>query len=208
MNCSHSNIFNLQLYEVLLSWHVWLQFISVNCDCIKVWQFLSILSLTDIFVFSYFLMFEKIIFVNVCWCTCMPIYLDYWVQFWHLLLFATHFHIWSFFSIVNYFGDACLVICVQLFATLWTITYQSPLPMGFFRQKNLEWTAIFLLQEIFPTQGLKLHLLYLSSFFTISANYFRFPLVEYNCVSQVTFGTSCFCILKNVWWVLKDFYVS
>ena len=137
MNCSHSNIFNLQLYEVLLSWHVWLQFISVNCDCIKVWQFLSILSLTDIFVFSYFLMLGKIIFVNVCWSTCMPIYLDYWVQFWHLLLFATHFHICSFFSIVNYFGDACLV--TQLCPTLcYPLDYNLPVSSahGIFQAKK------------------------------------------------------------------------
>ena len=188
---------------------MWFQFISVNCDCIKVWQFLSILSLTDIFVFSYFLMLGKIIFVNVCWRTCMPIYLDYWVQFWHLLLFATHFHICSFFSIVNYFGNACLV--TQLCPTLcYPLDYNLPVSSahGIFQAKNLEWTAIFLHQEIFLTQGLKLHLLYLSRFFTTWANYFRFPLVEYNCVSQFTFGTSCFCNLKNVWLVLKDFYVS
>ena len=46
---------------------------------------------------------------------------------------------------------------VQLFATLWTVAYQTPLSMGFSRQD----TGVgchFLLQEIFLTQGLKLRL--------------------------------------------------
>ena len=31
---------------------------------------------------------------------------------------------------------------VQLFATPWTVAYQSPLCMGFSRQEKLEWVAI------------------------------------------------------------------
>ena len=47
---------------------------------------------------------------------------------------------------------------VQLFATSWTVTHQSPLIMGSFRQEY--WMGChFLLQGIFPTQGLNLHLL-------------------------------------------------
>ena len=42
---------------------------------------------------------------------------------------------------------------VRLFATLWTVTHQAPLSMGFFRQ-NAGASCYFLLQGIFPTQGL------------------------------------------------------
>ena len=48
--------------------------------------------------------------------------------------------------------------CVQLFATLWTVARQAPLPMGFSRQE----TGVgchTLLQGIFPTQGSNLHIL-------------------------------------------------
>src|SRR5574337_648141 len=42
---------------------------------------------------------------------------------------------------------------VQLFVTPWTIAYQVPPSMGFSRQED--WSGLpFLLQEIFPTQGL------------------------------------------------------
>ena len=44
---------------------------------------------------------------------------------------------------------------VQLFATPWTIAYQAPPSMGFSRQEY--WSELpFLLQGIFPTQGLNL----------------------------------------------------
>ena len=29
----------------------------------------------------------------------------------------------------------CMLSCVQLFATPWTVAYQAPLPMGFSRQE-------------------------------------------------------------------------
>ena len=42
--------------------------------------------------------------------------------------------------------------CIQLFATLWTITRQAPLSVGFSRQGY--WSGLpTLLQGIFPTQG-------------------------------------------------------
>ena len=44
--------------------------------------------------------------------------------------------------------------CVWLFATLWTIAHQAPPSMGFSRQEYLWVGCHFLLQEIFPTQGL------------------------------------------------------
>ena len=48
--------------------------------------------------------------------------------------------------------------CVQLFVTLWTVAYQSPLSMGFSRQEY--WSGCHaLLQGIFLTQGLNPHLL-------------------------------------------------
>ena len=43
--------------------------------------------------------------------------------------------------------------CVWLFGTPWTVAYQAPLSMRFFRQEY--WSAVpFPSQEIFPTQGL------------------------------------------------------
>ena len=47
---------------------------------------------------------------------------------------------------------------VQLFVTLWTITHQVPLSVES-PGKNTEVGCHFLLQGIFPTQGLNLHLL-------------------------------------------------
>ena len=50
--------------------------------------------------------------------------------------------------------------CVWVFATLWTVTHQAPLSIGFFRQEY--WSGLpCLLQGIFPTQGSNLHLLQL-----------------------------------------------
>ena len=47
---------------------------------------------------------------------------------------------------------------VQFFATLWTVTHQAPLSMGFSRYEY--WSGLpFPLQGIFPTQGSKLCLL-------------------------------------------------
>ena len=48
---------------------------------------------------------------------------------------------------------ACLVSHVQLFAVPWTVARQAPLSMGFPRQKY--WSRLhFLIEGIFPTQGL------------------------------------------------------
>ena len=48
---------------------------------------------------------------------------------------------------------------VRLFATSWTVAYQAPPSMGFSRQEY--WSGLpFLLQGIFPTQGLNLGLLH------------------------------------------------
>ena len=56
---------------------------------------------------------------------------------------------------------ACLLSCfscVWLFVTLWTIAHHSPLSLKLSRQEY--WSDCqALLQEIFPTQGLNLHLL-------------------------------------------------
>ena len=49
-----------------------------------------------------------------------------------------------------------------LFETPWTVAHQVPLSMGLSRQKD--WSGLhFLLQRIFPTQGLNLLLLHLLS---------------------------------------------
>ena len=70
------------------------------------------------------------------------------------------------FSVYNYqrfffFSKYCVLNCFScawLFATLWTMTGQAPLPMGFFRQEYRSGLT-GLLQKIFQTQGSELNLL-------------------------------------------------
>ena len=64
----------------------------------------------------------------------------------------------------NTWACVCVQVlsCVWLFATLWTVARQAPLPMGL-SGKNTGVGCHALLQGIFPTQGLKLcplHLLH------------------------------------------------
>ena len=54
----------------------------------------------------------------------------------------------------------CMLNHVLLFVTPWTVAHQAPLSMGFSR-KNTGVGCHFLLQGIFLTQGLNLHLLHL-----------------------------------------------
>ena len=42
----------------------------------------------------------------------------------------------------NYNKCVCVQSCVQLFVTLWAVTCQAPLSMGFFQARILEWAAI------------------------------------------------------------------
>ena len=57
----------------------------------------------------------------------------------------------------------CMLCCfshVQFFVTLWTVTHQAPLSMGFCRENTgVSYHAV--LQGIFPTQGSNLSLLLL-----------------------------------------------
>ena len=49
---------------------------------------------------------------------------------------------------------ACVLCCVQLFATLWTIAHQAPLSMGFFRQES--WSGLpFLSPGDLPDLGME-----------------------------------------------------
>ena len=57
---------------------------------------------------------------------------------------------------------ACVLGCIWLFATPWTVAHEAPLTMGFFI-KNTGVGCHLLLQRIFPTQGSNsypLHLLH------------------------------------------------
>ena len=62
------------------------------------------------------------------------------------------------FILARYASGACVRSPVWLFVTPWTVPHQNPLSMEFSR-RILEWVAMPLLQGIFPTQGLHLHLL-------------------------------------------------
>ena len=61
-------------------------------------------------------------------------------------------------------GGLVTKLCLTL-ATPWTVACQSPLSMDF-PGKNTVVGCHFLLQRIFPTQGLNLGLLHCSGFFT------------------------------------------
>ena len=60
------------------------------------------------------------------------------------------------------------ISCVRLFVTPWTIAHQIPPSMGF-KCKNTGVDCHFLLQEIFPTQGLNPGLLHCRQIFAIWA---------------------------------------
>ena len=56
-------------------------------------------------------------------------------------------------------GMVCVLSCIQLFATKWTVDSQAPLSMGFPRKEY--WSAChFLLQWMFPAQGSNSYLLH------------------------------------------------
>ena len=73
---------------------------------------------------------------------------------WSLLCWGK-FPLWPFSGVFNH--TAKLLSRDQFFVTPWTIAYQASLSMGFSRQEY--WSGLpFILQEIFPTQGLKMGL--------------------------------------------------
>ena len=64
-------------------------------------------------------------------------------------------HLWFFtYLILCFVAKSWAALCEPMDC----IAHQAPLPVGFFRQ-NTGGGCHFLLQGIFPTQGLKLHLL-------------------------------------------------
>ena len=73
--------------------------------------------------------------------------------------------------------------CVQLFATLQTLAHQGPLSVEFSRQEY--WSRLPLLQGIFPTQRVNLHLVQLlhfaGGFFTINIDWER-PIYTHACI--------------------------
>ena len=80
-------------------------------------------------------------------------------------LMADVYNMLAIWASLLYFGNASSFPCVlsrlshvRLSVTPWTVAYQAPLSMGFSRQEY--WNGLpFLLQGIFPTQGLNPHLL-------------------------------------------------
>ena len=60
---------------------------------------------------------------------------------------------WKSFFFIKW-NEVKLLSCVRLFATPWTVAYQAPPSMGFSRQEYWHGVFHFLLQRIFPTQGL------------------------------------------------------
>ena len=64
-------------------------------------------------------------------------------------------------NLLNRLNPLCVhAESLQSCPSLWTVTCQAPLSMGFSRQEY--WSCHALLQGIFPTQGLNLYFLHLS----------------------------------------------
>jgi len=128
------------------------------------------------------------IFVNVSLCTCIFGLLGPLLTC--SIICYTFSHL-QFFSIVNYFDDGCLVthlcpaLCYPLVCNLPVFCYPlvCNLPVfsahGIFQARILEWAAIFLLQGIFPTQGLNLHLLCL-----LNCRWILYPLRHHGSQSE------------------------
>ena len=92
----------------------------------------------------------------------------YWLA--HLIFINILFTVWDkkelrqciYYGLWSLNARACVLShfsCVWLCATLWIVACQAPLTLEFFRQEPTGAGCHFLLQEIFPTQGLNLHLL-------------------------------------------------
>ena len=90
---------------------------------------------------------------------------------------------------------------VRLFVTPWTIAYKAPLSMEFSRQEY--WSGChYLLQGIFPTQGLKLSLspALAGGFFTSCATWKLggvSPHLSWNYLLSYCYGSSNPCIIWN-----------
>ena len=91
--------------------------------------------------------------MNVCWkdeYLLQFVQVTFWLEFRSSWLHSPDG--WVFIT-----SHACMLSHVRLFVTLWTVARQAPLSLGFSRQEY--WSSHFLLQGIFPTQKLNLHLL-------------------------------------------------
>ena len=83
---------------------------------------------------------------------------------------------------------------IWLFATLWTVAHHPPLPMGDSLGKSTGVGCHALLQRIFPTQGVNLHLLCL-----LHQQAGSLPLAPPGKLH----GCSCKYIYKKGWWVCQ-----
>ena len=94
--------------------------------------------------------------INPIWSWCIIFFGRFWIQLVNILLR-------TFASAFSRGIDLCVLSRSVMFdsVTHWTVARQAPLSMGFSRKEY--WSGChFLLQGIFPTQGLKLSLLCLA----------------------------------------------
>ena len=92
--------------------------------------------------------------MNVCWkdeYILQFVHVTFWLEFRSSWLHSPDG--WVFIT-----SHACMLSHVRVFVTPWTVALQAPLSLGFSRQEYC-WSCHFLLQGIFPTQRLNLHLL-------------------------------------------------
>ena len=92
--------------------------------------------------------------INVCWkdeYVLQFVHVTFWLEFRSSWLHSPDG--WVFIT-----SHACMLSHVRVFVTPWTVALQAPLLLGFSRQEYC-WSCHFLLQGIFPTPRLNLHLL-------------------------------------------------
>ena len=104
-----------------------------------------------------------------------------------------HFIIYRHVYVVS---GAQLLSGVQLFAILWTVACQAPLSMEFSRQ-NTGVSCCFLLQGIFLTQGLNLHLLNWQAD-SLLLSYWGNPIYIHNYLNAEFNSYSSFMVLADV----------
>ena len=105
----------------------------------------NILLLRVIIIASKFVFYCFILFLYIMWCV-KTLFRDI---LWPVSIRILWTHLWGLTIVI-----VKSLSCVRLFVTPWTVANQDPPSMGFSRQEYWSGYCHFLLQGIFPTQGL------------------------------------------------------
>ena len=92
----------------------------------------------------------------------------------------------------------CMLSCVRLFATPWTVAQQAPLSVGF-PGMNTRMGCHFLLQGMFPTQESNLRLLHLLPWQEVLYDYTAWKVLKHSLLKQKSL--LCLYLYKALsWW--------